>query len=165
MNLRALEERDAHRMLAWMHDNFVVEKLQSNFASKTIEDCLAFIANSQDEENVHLAITDDEDLYMGTVSLKHMNGTAAEFAITVGREAMGKGYGIWAMKEIINRGFEEYKLESIYWCVAPDNQRAVKFYDKNGFERVNAGDIDICGGYTKEQIDSYIWYQVLNSKI
>lgn len=94
MRLRDLEQRDATRMLAWMHDQSVVEKLQTNFAVKTLDDCREFIKNSKSDNNIHLAIVDDNDLYMGTVSLKHITDKKAEFAITVCKAAMGKGYSI-----------------------------------------------------------------------
>jgi redox-sensing transcriptional repressor len=57
-------------------------------------------------------------------------------------------------------GFEEYGLTDIYWCVAPDNARALRFYDKNVFPRVPIDAIKNMEGYTKEQIDDYVWYQV-----
>lgn len=160
MQLRSLKQKDADRMLAWMHDPFVVGKLQTNFVDKTVEDCRSFIENSQSATDIHLAIVDDSDTYMGTVSLKHITEDTAEFAITICREAMGKGYSIWAMKKILQMGFEEQGVKNIYWCVAADNMRALKFYDKNCFPRVQADMIKIAEGYTKEQIASYVWYQV-----
>lgn len=160
MKLRNLKQDDADRMLEWMHDSFVVEKLQTNFMNKMIEDCRSFIENSQSDTDIHLAIIDDDDTYMGTVSLKHITSDTAEFAITICRDAMGKGYSIWAMNEIPKKGFEEYGLTDIYWCVATDNLRALRFYDKNHFPRIEANKVKIAGGYTKEQIDSYVWYQV-----
>ena len=49
-------------MLEWMHDPTVVEKLQANFASKTLEDCLSFIESAQDyTTDIHLAVVDDSD--------------------------------------------------------------------------------------------------------
>ena len=154
-------------MLEWMHDKSVVENMQTDFASKTIDDCRTFIENSYDEnKSVHLAITDDSDIYMGTASLKNINNNTAEFAITVRSEAMGKGYSIYGMNNIISFGFEQLKLKKIYWCVNGDNKRAVRFYDKNGFIRINIYEnslIDIIrsnGIYTEEQIFKYIWYVV-----
>lgn len=160
LKLRDLDIRDAGLMLEWMQDPSVVEKLQTDFSAKTIEDCKSFIKNSHDDENIHLAITDDGDIYMGTVSLKHITKDTAEYAITVRKEAMGKGYSVWAMKQIMRKGFEEYKVKAIYWCVSTDNLRALRFYDKNGFPRVPASEIKIAGGYTREQMDAYVWYQV-----
>ena len=147
-------------MYEWMHDWFVVEKMQTDFMSKTKEDCCYFINNSQSNDYIHLAIVDDEDVYMGTVSLKHMTKRNAEFAITVCREVMGKGYAIAAMKEIIKLGFEKYGLSDIYWCVASDNTRALRFYNKNGFQTVDPINIDGIEGYTNEQIRAYTWYQI-----
>ena len=159
MKLRNLELKDAPLMLEWMHDKSVVEDLRTNFLSKTIEDCENFIKNSwNDKNNWNVAITDEEDTYMGTISLKNIKEDSAEFGITIRACAMGKGYSIWAMKEILNIGFQEKNLKKIYWCVSPDNKRAVRFYDKNEFRRVDAKVLDMIEGYTQEQIDAYVWY-------
>ena len=70
MKLRKLCHRDAPLMLEWMHDPDCVENLQANFASKTLEDCERFVAYAQEPgEDLHLAIVDENDTYMGTVSL------------------------------------------------------------------------------------------------
>lgn len=163
MNLRKLEEKDATFMFEWMHDNVVVGKLQTNFSEKTLKDCNEFIKKAQDlSSNCHMAIADDNNEYMGTVSLKNISDGSAEFAITVRKCAMGKGFSSFAMKEIIRLGFEKYKLQTIYWCVNPENIRAVRFYDKNGYARIEGNKLNIYG-YTKKQIEEYLWYCVENS--
>lgn len=162
MRLRELELKDAPLMLEWMHDENVVENLQTNFAAKTLADCEAFIRSCADtSENRHMAIVDDNDDYMGTVSLKHirLDRGDAEFAITIRACAMGKGFSAYGMQQIIHVGLEDMGLHQVYWCVSPDNKRAVRFYDKNGYPR-----IDVCRlqpiGYTKEQMEHFIWYSV-----
>ncbi len=148
MKLRKLEKKDASLMLEWMHDESVSGKLQADFASKTIDDCYTFIERSSDmRENMHLAIVDDTDTYMGTVSLKNIRNQAAEFAIVVRKAAMGKGYAKLAMTEMIRIGLEDLKLKAVYWCVSPENYRAIRFYEKNGYKTVNADDLkEIIGG-------------------
>ena len=159
MKLRKLELKDAPLMLEWMHDKSVVEDLRTNFLTKTIEDCKNFIESSwQDKDNWNVAIVNDEDIYMGTVSLKNIKETSAEFGITVRSCAMGKGYAIWAMEEALRFGFVERDVQKIYWCVSPENKRAVRFYDKNGFARIDAKELDMIEGYTQEQIAAYVWY-------
>ena len=134
-------------MLEWMHDSDVVQNMQTDFAHKTLSDCENFIRSSQtDNKNLHLAVVDDENTYMGTVSLKNIENGAAEFAITVRKVAMGKGFSRYAMSEIIRIGFEKLKLRSIYWCVSPENKRAVKSYDKNGYTRIDISKLNIGGG-------------------
>lgn len=160
--LRRLNIKDAPFMLEWMHDNSVIGNLQTQFLSKTIDDCIIFIKNSlNDKNNLHLAIVDNNDCYMGTVSLKHIMDKKAEFAITVRTVAMGKGFSKYGMKTILKYGFRKLGLVSIFWCVSPDNKRAIRFYDKNGYSRVDMSGKDI-KGYTSQQIEYYLWYESTN---
>lgn len=146
MKLRKLEIKDAPLMLEWMHDADVVQNMQTDFTHKTLSDCENFIRTSQtDNKNLHLAVVDDNNTYMGTVSLKNIENGAAEFAIAARKVAMGKGFSRYAMSEIIRIGFEKLKLRRIYWCVSPENKRAVKFYDKNGYTRIDISKLNISG--------------------
>ena len=160
MKLRKLNANDASLMLEWMHDQSVVENLQTNFAEKTMGDCVRFIFAAQEtSESMHLAIASNTDEYMGTVSLKHIKNDEAEFGITIRKAAMGKGYSIFAMNEMLRIAFEQLKLKRVFWCVNPMNARAVRFYDKNSFKRVQIKGMEV-EGYTRQQVDSYIWYEV-----
>lgn len=160
MKLRELRLEDALEMIKWMHDPVVVKYLNKDFSQKTIEDCRAFISHCNDSNNLHLAIVDDCDLYRGTVSLKNINSYSAEFSITIGRSSMGCGVSKKAMFEMLTKGFIELGLTYIYWCVSPSNSRAIEFYDKNHFKRVNYSYINGISGYSDEQITSYIWYKI-----
>ena len=135
MRLRYLKLDDAPLMLEWMHDANVTEHLKGSFMSKRLKDAESFIlaATKDEANNLHYAIASDEDEYMGTVSLKHIKNGTAEFAIAIRSCAMGKGYAGYAMKEIIEIGFDSVKLSGIYWCVSKNNTRAIRFYEKNGF--------------------------------
>ena len=166
MKLRSLELKDAPLMLEWMHDDSVVNKLRGNFRDKTIKDCEVFIENSiQMDSDIHLAIVSDEDEYMGTVSLKNIDRTnnSAEFAITVRKAAMGRGYSWYGMEEIIRLAFEKLGLENVYWCVSTKNERAVRFYDKHNFHEA----LDISETILKNYkgMDDLKWYSVLKGDI
>lgn len=163
MKLRKLELKDAEYMLEWMHDDDVVHFMGTNFSEKTVEDCKSFIKYSQEaKDDVNMAIVNDQDEYMGTVSLKHINRQyeMAEFAITVRKCAMGKGYSAFAMEEIIRIGLKELGLKRIVWCVSKNNQRAVRFYDKNGYCRSLDVPEYYLNMYTEEQNKGFIWYVV-----
>lgn len=138
MRLRKLMEKDADAMLEWMHDSDIVEKMGTDFRSKTIHDCIAFINNSlKDNNNFHRAIVNDRDEYLGTVSLKNINKNekTAEFAIVICKKAMGCGIASWAMQDILSIGKNELGLQKIFWCVRKDNSRANRFYIKNGYRQ------------------------------
>ena len=160
MRLRNLRISDAPLMLSWMHDKNVTRDMRSDFASKTLQDAENFIKRSwEDAENINLAIASDEDEYMGTVSLKHIENDSAEFAITVRAEAMGRGYSWFGMESIIRKAFNEYGLECVYWCVSKNNARAVRFYDKHNFHEA----LDIPSKVLERYngIENLKWYSVL----
>ncbi len=149
-------------MLEWMHEPAVVEFMRADFASKTLADCEAFIeASRQTEENLHLAVVNEEDAYLGTVSLKQIKNGRAEFGITVRSCAQGTGAAHWGMEEILRLGLQERGLSEVYWCVDPANVRAVRFYDKYGYVRfVPEGEILRDMVYTEKEISRYTWYHV-----
>ena len=159
MKLRQLEQKDAALMYEWMHDAGVVSDLKANFASKTMDDCLGFIRASRNQQaDIHFAIADDADEYMGTVSLKHVDRekSLAEFAIGVRRAAMGRGFSRDAMAQILGYGVEELGLQRIYWCVSKANARAVRFYDKNGYCRIASAPEGLAAFYEDEK--DLLWY-------
>jgi len=161
MRLRKLEMKDAPYMLDWMKDVSVVEYMDTDFLSKTIEDCESFIRENRDDTSIHRAIVNDKDVYMGTVSLKNIdtiNG-CAEFAIIVRKDAMGTGYSKFGMDEMVKFGFEQLKLKKIYWYVSKMNKRAIRFYDKNGYKMITDVNKKI-GGIKKEHLRSYYWYLI-----
>lgn len=167
MRLRELEDKDAWLMYEWMHDENAVRYMRTDFASKTIQDCRDFISASHvGSRDIHLCIADDADTYLGTVSLKDIRLGSAEFAISIRSLAMGTGAAKQAMEETVAYAKNGLGLHFVYWCVAKPNLRAVKFYEKNGYRRIDMMDQDqtqLCqkileGGYSKSQILSYIWY-------
>ena len=160
MYLRRLELKDAPLMLSWMLDKSVTEELKADFSSKTIEDAENFIRCSwHDKSDLHLAIASDEDEYMGTVSLKHIEEESAEFAITVRAEAMGHGYSWYGMEAILVKAFKELNLESVYWCVSRENLRAIRFYDKHNFHEAIDIPRRVLDRY--EGMENLKWYSVL----
>jgi RimJ/RimL family protein N-acetyltransferase len=166
MYLRKLELKDAPLMLEWMHDESVAKDLHANFASKTIENCISFIENSQDfSKNAHYAIASDEDEYMGTVSLKCIDRetNSAEFAITVRSASMGRGYSWYGMEAIIEKAFSEHGLESVYWCVSRKNVRAVRFFDKHNFHEAVDISQSILSRY--DNAHDLKWYSVLKGDV
>jgi diamine N-acetyltransferase len=172
MKIRKLKMKDATLMLEWMHDLSVVKDLKTDFSCKTLQDCEHFINMSQNMvDDIHLAVVDDEDEYMGTVSLKHIERDTAEFGIVIRKVAMGKGYSQYGMSEILKIGFDDLKIKKIYWCVSADNKRALRFYDKNRFERIILKNDEVyeivrtLGIYSEDNIEEYIWYLLKNKNV
>jgi len=167
MKLRNLEPKDAPRMLQWMHDPDTVAHLQGRFLEKTLQDCLNFILQSrEDPSQLHLAIVNEEDTYLGTVSLKHIDRQQedAEFAIAIHPDAMGTGCAQRAMEQILRLGFKNMNLNRIFWCVSPENRRAVRFYEKGGFTVVDPKTVKAQRYYAPQLIHQLLWYCVENTQ-
>lgn len=158
MVLRELQEKDAEYMLEWMHDANVYSHLGRDFSSMTIENCQNFIKESvQNPENGrNYAIVDEDDEYMGTISLKNIEWKEkrAEYAISCRTKAMGKGFAKKASEELFQKASEEFGLHLIYLYVCETNIRAQKLYEKVGFEKIEKPD------FIKEEMgDAMMWYQ------
>lgn len=134
--LRKLEDNDAMNMLEWMHDPNVNCNFRFDFSKMTLDDVRNFIQNSFDEKNQHFAIVDEQNEYMGTISLKNINkvDNNVEYAIVTRTVAHGKGLALEATKEILNYAFNELKLHKVYLNVLEENGRANRFYEKCGFK-------------------------------
>ena len=124
MQLRRLKSEDAAGMLDWMHDESINQLFATDFGKFTEDKVLAFIQSAKDETNsVHRACVDENDKYLGTVSLKNIDREAsnAEYAISFRKEAQGTGAAKFATDEILRYGFEELGLERIYLNVLADS--------------------------------------------
>jgi diamine N-acetyltransferase len=136
MKIRKLKESDAVRMNEWMKNPDVNEYFQFDGSNSSVESCVEYINKClTDQSNLHYAVTNNDDLYMGTVSLKSVNiiNRNAEYAISMHHEAIGKGYSKFATDEILKIAFFELSLERVYLNVVSENIRAIKFYEKYGF--------------------------------
>lgn len=139
MKLRRLEEKDADGMLEWMQDPEIQKVFRFNAEEADKEAVLSFIREAKISldagENIHYAISDDNDEYLGTISLKNVDlvNKNAEYAISLRRMAQGKGIASKATYEILRIAFEQYHLEKVYLNVLADNQKAIRLYEKCGF--------------------------------
>ena len=137
--LRKLEEKDAKGMLEWMQDTEIQKRFR--FAIETVkrEDVLRFIKVAETEpiegKSIHYAIADEDDEYLGTISLKDVDLLArkAEYAISLRRKAQGMGVGTKATMKILEAAFDRFGLERVYLNVLSDNERAIHLYEKCGF--------------------------------
>ncbi|MEG1752431.1 MAG: GNAT family protein [Christensenella sp.] len=136
MKLRKLQLKDINGILGWMKDSDVNCFFRFDAESVNEDTVAKFITDAQlTSENLHMACVDDNDDYMGTVSLKNIDtvNKNAEYAISFGKTAQGTGAAAYATEEILNIAFNQLNLNRVYLNVLSFNTRAVHFYEKNGF--------------------------------
>lgn len=148
-------------MLEWMHDDNVSTYLGKDFQHMTIENCRNFIREAQnDSKNLHYAIVDETDEYMGTISLKNIDrdNKRAEYAISCRTCAMGKGISKAATEELFQIAVRELGMEILYLNVYDYNIRAQKLYRKTGFEQVEKPDF-----IQEEENPALLWFRKILS--
>ena len=139
VRLRELQEKDAPLMLEWMHDEEVLKGLQKPFRDMTLENAVAFIKSVSYEvaegNSLHYAIVNEQDEYLGTISLKDLDLAAkhAEYAVTMRSGFHGQGIGTRASKLLLTKAFTELGLERVYLTVLADNTHAKHMYERCGF--------------------------------
>lgn len=82
------------------------------------------------------AIMTEEGKHIGWVDLKNIDklNKHAELGIAIGDKSYwGKGYGLSAMNEMLQWGFNQLELNKIWLRVEIDNEKAIKSYKKMGF--------------------------------
>lgn len=167
MVLRALKSKDVDGMLEWMQDEQIQQNFREEIEKRTLEDALHFIETSDtkfvEDRSVHFAIVDDQDEYMGTISLKNINmrDRNAEYAISMRKKAHGKGYAKAATKELFELAFKKNGIHKIYLNVLSQNERAIRFYEKMGFhyEGESVDHLFLRGSY-----ESLKWYAILENE-
>ena len=129
-------------MLEWMHDEESLQFFRFDTVHTTEEQADRFIANSFTDEERHYAVVNDHDEYLGTISLKKIDlqKKSAEYAVVFRKSERGTGAAEYATHEILRIAFYEIGLEEVYLHVIEDNLRAVRFYEKFGFQRCTGKD-------------------------
>ena len=135
MKIRELKEKDADRMILWMHSDETKNIFIKDFANYTREDIINFINIKNSKYNINYACADNYDNYLGTISLKNIDydNLNAELAISFIKDAQGTGAAMFAMNEILKIGFNNLELKKVYLNVLCTNLRAINFYKKCGF--------------------------------
>jgi len=145
-HLRKLENKDAKRILECIHDPEVTQYLEGDFDEISDETIEKYILTTQFQiTTLTMAVVDERDEYLGQVMLKAIDDEAltAEFGIIMSRAAWGSGAALEAMKQIMRIAFNGMGLERVYWAVNPENERALRFYEKSGLYTSKIEDDDL----------------------
>ena len=161
VHLRPLAPKDAPFMYEWMTDPDITKFFRFDAARITRESCEAFIeAASAQPNTVHFAIADENDEYLGTISLKDIDREKqqAEYAISTRKKAHGSGAALEATRLILQYAFDTLGLERVYLNVLAENGRANAFYRKAGFRFVREEPDALELGGKRKALN---WYEML----
>lgn len=137
--LTALRSDDSAPLFAWINDPEVV-RFNAPYAPVHEPGHAAWLERvTTDSSRVIFAIRDRASLrLLGVIQLTdlHPIHRSAELVIRIGAEAdRGRGIGTQALALAVDFGFDHRNLQRIALKVFADNPRAIRAYEKAGFQR------------------------------
>lgn len=139
IRLRPLKQEDKELLYEWITDRSLVI-LNSPYYPVSEADHQAWLDSmlARRSDSVTFAIeTKDTNVTIGTCRLLHINPIhrSAELQIRIGNTRFqGKGHGSEAVKALCKFGFRDLNLHRICLHVFASNRRAIRAYEKCGFE-------------------------------
>jgi len=138
INLREIESDDISIINSWRNNKDLVNFLGDAFRYITKEVDQKWFENylGNRDKNVRLIILED-DKPIGMVNLLNIDmlNQYAEFSIQIGDfDKHSKGVGTEVTKMMLDHGFNNLNLYRIDLTVLNSNKRAIKVYEKCGFQ-------------------------------
>ena len=145
VRLRAVARDDLPRFVEWFSDPDVRRHLDMYLPFSLAQEERWFenlLERMEKRETVMFTIeTRDDDAHIGNVSLFSINwkDRHAELGITIGdKDYWNRGYGTDAIRTILELAFDEMNLHRVTLRVHADNTRAIRAYEKVGFQHEGA---------------------------
>ena len=136
--IREMSREDVDAMAGW--PRYVEPELQwANLTLFTKRDRDSYFAHgASNETRRRFVIVDRLNRLVGTVGLRHLDFGTGEgtLGIILRADAVGRGYGTDAIRNILYFGFEMLGLRRVLLDVAANNVRAQRCYEGLGFSEV-----------------------------
>jgi UDP-4-amino-4,6-dideoxy-N-acetyl-beta-L-altrosamine N-acetyltransferase len=135
--LRRIERDDIPTFVRWFSDPEVREFLLLNRPISMAEEEKWFEQQLRSQDSEVFAIETNDGTHIGNIGLHDINWVhrSAELGIVIGRkECWGKGYGSDATRTLLRFAFDEMNLHRVQLTVYEDNARAIRAYEKCGFQ-------------------------------
>ncbi|MFZ3590117.1 GNAT family N-acetyltransferase [Bacillus sp. DJP31] len=138
--LRELNLHDANDRYQWCLDKEVTKHLNmpDKYPPFSLEETKQWIEMCISRTNGYeqKAIQTADGVHIGWVDLKNLDklNKHAELGIAIGnKDYWGKGYGLSAMREMLQCGFHALQLNKIWLRVEVDNTKAISSYRRMGY--------------------------------
>jgi RimJ/RimL family protein N-acetyltransferase len=136
--LRGIEREDIPTFVRWLNDPEVRRYLNLYSPLSKAEEEGWFEAQLSDDSSRVFAIETLEGLAIGNIGLHEMdwkNRNAMLGIVIAEKEYWGRGFGTDAVRALLRFAFDEMNLHRIYLEVFAFNQRALRCYQKSGFQQ------------------------------
>ncbi|OIJ19444.1 GNAT family N-acetyltransferase [Anaerobacillus alkalidiazotrophicus] len=133
VKLRAFEQEDIKHLHKWYNNAesiFMVGRTPMTF-----EETEQLVFNMRNAGTIIMGIENNDEELVGWIHLSNIvqEHGRAEIGILMSPDYRGHGYGKSAMKQMIEMGFNQLRLNKIYLTTRGINERAIALYKKLGF--------------------------------
>jgi len=138
IRLRAIERSDIPTFVRWLNDPEVIKNLLLYLPISQAQEEQWFEDYLQDTNRHIFGIETLEGKLIGNVALERVNwkDRCAELGIVIGeKDHWNKGYGTEAVRTLLGFAFREMNLHRVSLRVFDDNVRAIRCYEKCGFQQ------------------------------
>lgn len=109
------------------YKNYIDEQCERNWLARVIKNA-----------NEYRCAIEVDGVYVGNIYLTDIDGVSAEYQIFIGEKSYwGQGVAIEASQQILRYAFEILKLKRVFLNVKLQNVRAVRLYNKLGFNEIS----------------------------
>lgn len=141
VSLRPITPADTEKVVTWRNRDFVRKNFiyQKPFTKEGHETWLREQVEPGHVVQFIICVEEEEACLreIGSVYLRDIDREKgeAEYGVFIGEsDALGKGYGTQAAKRMLDYGFGKLGLKKIFLRLLEDNLRALKSYEKAGFQ-------------------------------
>ncbi|MBE7681221.1 GNAT family N-acetyltransferase [Paenibacillus sp. P13VS] len=133
VTLHAFETDYIKELHHWLNDSVSISMVGRT--PLTYEQTVNHVEKKRQDGDLLLAIKNEEKRLIGWVFLQNieLEHGRASIGILLAPEARGQGYGAPAMKQMIDIGFKQLRLNKIYLTTRGVNEQAIRLYKKLGF--------------------------------
>ncbi|PEW02979.1 GNAT family N-acetyltransferase [Bacillus cereus] len=158
---RALEFDDLSIILGWYNDEELHNVADVKpFKRYTIEELRKYWTEklSRSYASYHVIVVEDEVIgRVGLKKKKYDDTYVMEYSILIGVSNLySKGLGTEITKYFISKSFLDNDIHAVVLQVREDNKRAIRCYEKAGFEKVKS--------YIENQVKVYDMHRVKNEE-
>jgi UDP-4-amino-4,6-dideoxy-N-acetyl-beta-L-altrosamine N-acetyltransferase len=135
--LRRIEREDIPTFVRWFNDPEVREFLVINRPISMAEEEQWFERQLQASDTEIFCIETSDGVHIGNIGLHDIDlrHRHAEMGIVLGeKDYWSQGYGSDAIRTLLRFAFDEMNLHRVFLKVYEDNPRAIRAYEKCGFQ-------------------------------
>jgi diamine N-acetyltransferase len=135
VTIRPLTRQDLRTMSKWPSFDDPLYRLFDWPKRSELSDDLWFYQLLRDKGRVYFAVENQEGELIGRLSLREVRRpVSARLGIGFGPQYVGRGYGTEALQLFLRYYFQEMHFERMVLDVAAVNERAVRCYERCGFQ-------------------------------